>query len=191
MPKPSLVIILGEDKRHQQLIFRYLRRLGLETHQMRFRGSPSGDGSGEQLVRDQFPIEVAEYRRRQANNETKLIVVTDADRLSVQERLSTLDRILQESRADSIRPETEQIARLTPKRNIETWILCLNSILVIDGDPLDEDTDYKKKRTDWSELIRPAAEALFAWTREHAQIPEACLRSLRLGVVELRQLNFT
>ena len=31
--------------------------------------------------------------------------------------------------------EHEQIARLVPKRNVETWILCLN------GQAADEDTD--------------------------------------------------
>jgi hypothetical protein len=33
----------------------------------------------------------------------------------------------------------EQIARLVPKPNIETWILCLN------GQAVDEDTDLQKE----------------------------------------------
>jgi hypothetical protein len=46
----------------------------------------------------------------------------------------------------------EQIAQLVPKPNIETWILCLN------GQAVDEDTDYKRRRDDWTELIHEAAE---------------------------------
>jgi len=54
----------------------------------------------------------------------------------------------------------EQIARLVPKRNIETWILCLN------GQAVDEDTDYKRRRDDWTELIPEAAETLSKWTHQ-------------------------
>lgn len=35
MARPSRVTVLAEDRRQQQLIFRYLRRIGLETHAMR------------------------------------------------------------------------------------------------------------------------------------------------------------
>ncbi len=99
--------------------------------------------------------------------------------------LAQLDRKLQEARVDAIRPNAEQIVRLIPKRNIETWISCLNDVQV------DEDTDYKRTRNDWPALLRAVAETLFAWTRNNAQIPEACVPSLRLGVAELRRLDFT
>jgi len=185
VPKPSQVIVLVEDYHQQQFVFRYLRRIGLDPHAVRFVTCPSGAGSGEQWVREQFAIEVATYRRRRASAETKLVVVIDADDSSVQERLAQLDRKLQEAEAVAIRPNTEQIARLVPKRNIETWILCLNDIQV------DEGTDYKRRRNDWPALIRAAAETLFAWTRNNAQITEACVPSLQLGVAELRRLDFT
>ena len=77
MAKPSQVIVLVEDNRHQQLVFRYLRRSGLEPHAMRFVLPSSG--SGEQWVRERFPVEVTAYRRRSTRAETKLIVVIDAD----------------------------------------------------------------------------------------------------------------
>lgn len=76
MAKPSRVTVLAEDRRQQQLIFRYLRRIGLEIHAMRLL-LPSA-GSGEQWVREQFPKELSEYRSRSARTETKLIAVTDA-----------------------------------------------------------------------------------------------------------------
>lgn len=181
MPKPSQIIILVEDKHQQNLVVRYLRRAGLDTHAMRLVPTPSGSGSGEQWVREQFPVEVAAYRRRHA--ETKLIVVIDADTHSVQERLRQLDQKLQQAEVHPINPATEEIARLVPKRNIETWILCLNHKAV------NEDTDYKKTHNDWEALTHTGVVTLYEWTRPSAQVPAGCIPSMRLGVNELRNLK--
>jgi hypothetical protein len=75
--KPSQIILLLEDSHHEQFIFRYLRKLNYGTHAIRIVRSPSGAGSAEQWVRDQFAVEVEAYRNRQAK--TKLIVLVDAD----------------------------------------------------------------------------------------------------------------
>jgi len=182
MSNPSLVIVLLEDERHQRFVFRYLRRIGLEPHAMRFVRPLSG--SGEQWVREQFPIEVAVFRRRNARVETKLIVVIDADNLTVQARLAQLDQKLREKDIDPIRT-AEQVARIIPKRNIETWILWLNAVEV------DEETDFKRSRNDWAELIRSAGEVLYTLSRPNAAVTESCISSLRHGIGELRRLNFS
>jgi hypothetical protein len=182
MAKPSQVIVLVEDNRQRQLIFRYLRRIGLEMHAMRFVLPASG--SGEQWVREQFSAEIAFYRIRSARAETKLIAVIDADNLTVQARLMQLDQKLRENGLQLIRVD-EQIVRLIPRRNVETWILYLNAVQV------DETTDYKSRRNDWTELIRPAAEQLYAWTRPNTQFPDNCLSSLKHGAAELRRLDFS
>ena len=78
---------------------------------------------------------------------------------------------------------TEQIARLVPKRNVETWILCLNEQAV------DEEIDYKRTRHDWNELIPPAAEGLWQWARSNDELPNFCVDSLRNGIRELRRLK--
>jgi hypothetical protein len=77
-------------KPSQRLVFRYLRRIGHESHAMRFVIASSG--SGEQWVREQFPVEVTVYRRRSARAETKLIAVIDADNFTLPERLTQLDQ---------------------------------------------------------------------------------------------------
>lgn len=87
MARPSQVIVLVEDIRHQQFVWRYLRRCGLEQHAIRLVSYPAAEGSGEQWVREQFGIDVKAYRLRRAHAETALIVIIDADALSVQERL--------------------------------------------------------------------------------------------------------
>jgi hypothetical protein len=182
MARPSQVIVLAEDKRQEQLISRYLRRIGLDNHDMRF--PPRSAGSGEQWVREQLPKELRAYRRRSARAETKLIAVVDADKSTVQKRLAQLDRRIREDGVELIRTEAEQVACLVPKRNIETWILCLI------GSAVDEETDHKTRRNDWDDLLQPAGNALYQWSRANAQIPDHCVPSLRHGVGELRRLNF-
>lgn len=94
----------------------------------------------------------------------------------VQDRLTQLDQKLQEDAIDLILMEADQVARLVPRRNIETWILCLN------GTAVDEEIDYKRTRNDWAELIRPATDALYTWSRPSAQIPDYLVPSLRHGI---------
>jgi hypothetical protein len=177
--RPSQVVLLLEDDRHLQFIFKYLRILDFGTHAMRVVKSPSGAGSAEQWVRKRFAVEVEARRSRQA--ETKLIVIIDADVHTVQQRILQLDQALREGGVPKIGNDDKgHVARLVPKRNIETWILCLN------GELVDEDRDYKRTREDWADLIQPAAGTLFAWTRPNAAVPRSCVKSLEAGIRELQ-----
>ncbi len=184
MSEPSLVIVVLEDDRHRMLVYRYLIKCNLKTHQIRVVPSPSGRGSAESWVRKQFVEEVSAYRVRQAKASTALIVVIDADTHTVQDRLNQLDQALRDGGKQRIDVGTEQIARLVPKRNIETWILCLTEREV------DEETDYKNETNGWNKLIPQAAETLFQWTRPKADLPTRCIDSLRSGVTELNRLRF-
>lgn len=183
MSKPSLVIVIVEDEHHEMLARRHLKQRGMGPHQVTYLRSPSGGGSAEQWVRARFAKEVSAYRNRQTRAETALVLIIDADTHTVQGRLAQLDRALEEGMVQPI-SNSEQIARLVPKRNVETWILCLN------GQPVDENTDYKTTRDDWNELIPPAAETLFQWTRPQVEVPIHCIDSLLSGIRELNRLGF-
>jgi hypothetical protein len=165
------------------LIYRYLRRHGLSPHQIRIKTSPFGQGSAEQWVRSTYGDEVKAHRIRCAGATAALVVMIDADTDSVQRRLTQLDQALAESEMQPV-DNNEQVARLVPKRNVETWILCLNEHEV------DETTDYKGKRDDWNLLIPVASEMLVQWTRSNAVLPDRCIDSLRKGVSELNRLRF-
>jgi len=180
MRKRCLVIVIAEDERQEMLARKYLRQQGLGTREIRFRSSPSGRGSAEQWVRKTFVDETRVYRSRQA--QTKLIVTIDADTNTIQYRFRQLDEALIDNGRERI-GAAEQIARLVPKRNVETWILCLN------GEAVNEETDYKQTRGDWGELTASAAQTLFQYTRPNAQLP-LCIDSLRRGVTELKRLRF-
>jgi hypothetical protein len=178
MNKRCLVIVVVEDAHHRMLIYRYLLQRGMGP--VRIELSPSGQGSAEAWVRKTFVKEVSAYRNRHA--QTKLIVVIDADTATVEDRLRQLDQALIENGKAPIDARTEQIARLIPKRNVETWVLCLN------GHSVDEETNYKKTRNDWNELIPQASETLLDWTRS-VEPPNHCVDSLRNGVRELKRLT--
>ena len=181
MSKPSLVIVIAEDGQHRMLVSRYLKKRGMEQHAIRAFVSPAGQGSAENWVRKKFVRETSIYRSRHA--QTALIVVIDADTRTVQDRLGQLDQALKDNGKRAVDSDTEQIARLVTKRNIETWILCLNEHAV------DEETDYKNN-DDWSKLIARSAETLFQWTRSGAEPPAYCVASLRSGIKEPHHLKF-
>ena len=105
----------------------------------------------------------------------------DADTYTVQQRIDQLDQSLRNAGGSAIADDGEGIARLVPKRNIETWVLCLNNVQV------NEDTDYKRQSDQWTELIRAAVGTLYEWTRPNAAVPESSVESLRIGTRELQR----
>jgi len=107
----------------------------------------------------------------------------DADAHTVQDRMEQLSHALEDGQVQPI-SNGERIAVLVPKRNVESWILCLNAQVV------NEATDYKGTRHDWKQLIPQAAETLFEWTRPNAVRSEHCIDSLSIGLSELSRLEF-
>jgi len=182
MSKPSQVIVVLEDDHHEMLIYRYLINCGMKRYAIRVHRSPSGQGSADSWVRKKFVQETNEYRNRQARAQTALIVMIDADTRTVQDRMNELDRALTDSGNPTV-GQSERIARLVARRNVETWILCLNQRAV------NEETDYKSAGTNWNELIPTAGETLCQWTHLPAEPPDHCIDSLRTGVRELKRLR--
>ena len=173
--------MLAEDKRHQNLIRRFLDRAGFGYHLVRFADLPSGRGCGEQWVRDRYVREVGALRLRSSRASTALIVAIDADTLDVADRATQLRLALSSAKLDA-RASGEQIAHLIPKRNVETWLLCLT------GQAVDEMTDYRNQ-PGIEAANKPAAEALFNWSRDNAAIPPHCVPSLRVAISEVRRVE--
>jgi hypothetical protein len=182
MPNRSQAIVLVEDEHHKMLLYRYLLRRGLSRHDIRIKPAPGGEGSAEQWVRANFATEVRAHRIRQARTTAALIVVIDDDTHTLTARLAQLDQELGKAGISALRPD-EPVVRLVPKRNVETWILCLN------GHQVNEATDYKEEVREWNQLVSTAAEALFRWSRLNAHVPQHCTESLTRGITELRRLE--
>ena len=181
MSKPSLVVVLAEDERHQRLSRQYLYRVGYGRHDIRFADLSSGRGSGAQWVLQRYPIEVQKFRSRAAKAKTALVVMIDADTNPIEQRSRQLQASL-EGGGSTLRRADEAIVHLIPRRNVETWVLCLS------GEHVDEVEDYSR-RPDVDALITTAGEALFRWTRGKVGRPANCVPSLETAIRELRRLE--
>jgi hypothetical protein len=176
MSSPSLVIVLAEDKRHQNFAWHFLKGLGYGAHQVRNEPLPAGRGSGEQAVRQRYLTSVLALRERASRAATALVVVIDADKSSVGDRQRELAEELR-SQALQERQASERIAHLIPKRHIETWVLCLR-----EGQPVSEEQDCKSAISDGD--VKPAAEEFYKSMRSGAGPPAYFVPSLCDGLVE-------
>jgi hypothetical protein len=188
MSKPTFVIVLCEDNLTFTFLRKYLQRCGVDRRGIRSEVSPSGRGAAENWVIRNFPVQVDAYRISKARKTTWLIVALDADRGTVTGRIEQLSASLRHCanpRLQDIDLESEKIARLVPRRNVETWILILS------GTSADEENDFSrdKQKESWYELIDPAVIELYEWTRPNAQFSDRCIPSLCHGLDELRNLS--
>jgi hypothetical protein len=108
-------------------------------------------------------------------------VMVDADKGTVDSRMVELAAALEADEFDP-REAGEPIVILIPKRNVETWILCLM------GESVEEDTDYSGRLIDRN-AVTVAANQLFDWTRPHAEVPDSCVPSLRRGLPEWARIG--
>lgn len=137
MSRTVNIVILCEDRQHEAFARRFLRQAGRGYRVQRVEVSPRGRGSGEQFVRARFAKELAYYRTRQHRVEQALVVVIDADRRTVAERVAQVDAAAADGGQDRRRPN-ERVAVFVPARNIETWLAYL------DGQAVNEDDVYPR-----------------------------------------------
>ncbi|MCF2149654.1 hypothetical protein IQ276_025125 [Desmonostoc muscorum LEGE 12446] len=129
------IVILCEDKQQEVFARHFLKKRGfILDKNLRITICPKG--AGEQFVRKRYPAEVKAYRSKNYLS-GMLVVLIDADKKTVEERLKQLDDALRED-SQQIRQPQEAIAIFIPKRNIETWIHYLQ------GETVDEETEYSK-----------------------------------------------
>ena len=141
------IVILCEDKQQEVFAIHFLQKRGF-TLDRNFRTEICPKGAGEQFVREKYAQEVVEYRRQRNKRSGMLIVLIDADKKTVEERLKQLDDALIEN-SQQLRQPSEAIAIFVPKRNIETWIHYLQ------GTNVDEETEYRKfkKQSDCKQYL--------------------------------------
>lgn len=180
----ATIVLLVEDINQENLLRRYLQERGHANRNMNVQRLTRGRGSGEQFVRQKYAFEVRAIRSQMKRTRACLIAMIDADTGTVEDRRRQLDRALrdaEEPARDSLEP-LESILNLIPKRNVETWILCLNSVVV------DESSDYKHDHRINTLSIKQAAQTLLSWTRSKANVPGNCVPSLRDCLTEFDRL---
>ena len=120
-------VLLAEDLSHARFVREFLKKIKgdfVEEHPSRI--SPSGIGSGEQFVRVNFPMEVNVFRSRNYQPKLGLVVVTDADRMEVDQRVSQLNNSLSQQQLHPIQKD-EPVLLVIPKWCIETWVFFLKA----------------------------------------------------------------
>lgn len=175
------MVVLAEDLRQQRFVRRYLYRVGYRPHEIRDEPLASGKGSGEQWVRERYRTAVGAYRSETKLIGTALIVVIDADKVGVAKRHQQLADSLRRGKMIVGRDDNEPIVHLIPKRNMETWVLCVT------GMEVDEETDYHRRRID--DQIDNAARAFFDGSRRKVTPPDHWIASLLSAIPEVQRLQ--
>lgn len=96
----------------------------------------------EQFVREHFPEQLEEHRRRRNRVSVALIVMVDGDDRGVDQRIAGLDDACRQRNIPSREP-SENVLVLVPTWRIETWLAYLG------GETVDEE------KRDYPRLPRP------------------------------------
>ncbi|MCY4460660.1 MAG: hypothetical protein OXC26_09755 [Albidovulum sp.] len=174
------IVLLCEDKQTNSFLRKFLKLRKFGSRSIHTIFNPS-NGSGEQYVRKNFPNQLKAIRQSQ---NALLIVVTDADNLSVEERRSTLQ---DECENQNIPPvnDSDRVVQFFPRRNIETWLKCLSSNAGID---VDEVTTYRKLK--YESDCGPLATNLYAMCHEKQKLREPVPPSLLNACEEYKKFKW-
>lgn len=178
MDRYSQIVILCEDRQQEVFARHFLVNCGINQSRIRVNICPAGGGAAEQFVRQQYPVEVREYRRRCNHLRIGLVVMIDADTKSVTGRANELeDELIRVSLPG--RQPNERIGIFVPKQNIETWIHYLQ------GESVNEMEEYPKFRG--SEGACKSLVVELAQNR-HTPLPENAPPSLQTACDELQRI---
>ena len=138
----------------------------------------TGKGSAEQYVRNRFPKELAEHRRRSVSQ--VLIVMLDGDKRGIRGRMAELDDACKNVKMEH-RGSKEQVIVLIPTWCIETWLAYL------EGETVDETRrDYRRLKR--SGDCRPHVNTLVEMCQKN-QLRQPSPPSLAAACNEYRRLR--
>ncbi|MBF0623235.1 MAG: hypothetical protein HQL82_00315 [Magnetococcales bacterium] len=131
------IILLCEDQQLLCFLSRFLKRRGWGSRDIHGMNAPPGVGSAEQWVRETYPGILQALRSK--GSSVVLLVGTDADTLSVVDRIAILDQACRNKNIPS-RLAQDPVIMVVPKRNIETWLAYLR------GESVNEVDNYPRYR---------------------------------------------
>jgi hypothetical protein len=175
-----LAVVLSEDTQTECFIRRFLIKQGWHRRQIRTETLPAGKGSGLVWVRERFVNELKSYRSRSTRGATCLIVASDADDKTVEQRIETFKRACADADVP-FRSDRERVCFVIPRRNIETWLAYLRDQAV------SEATTYAKY--DNESDCRDQVARLDVLCRRQRLEPEPAPQSLLTACSEYRRLR--
>lgn len=173
----SEIIVLCEGSADERFVRRFLALRGYDLRKVYTRKYPAGRGCGEQFVRENFPKELIELRRRRAR---ALIVLIDGDGKSIAQRKAELDAACKAADIP-VRKADEAALIAVPQRNIESWFVYL------EGGAWSETKDYAKRKRD--DLARASANKLHELCFRRQALPQPAPASLQEACMEWRRLR--
>lgn len=172
------ITLLCEDSQTDSFVRRFLKRRNFHGRDVRTLPLPEGRQSGEQWVRERYPAELRTIRGRQG---AYLIVVTDADDRSTNDRRRQLEAACREQNVPA-RTGADPVILIVPRRNIETWLAYLDA-----GNEVDEAKTYPRLKRE-RDCDRHAG-TLFGMCRDARQLDAAAPPSLREACEEYSRLR--
>jgi hypothetical protein len=167
MPGTSYVI-LCEDEAQATFARRFLIGRGANRHKFHVQRARPGEGSGEQYVRENAGKYVRGFRSKSRGGQA-LIIMIDADRYSVDERLEHICKSIDDAGVVEV-SEKARIGIFIPRRNIETWIAYIAEPSRTDINEID---DYRYPvPKQWEKTVE-------TYARERKPLPASAPPSLR------------
>lgn len=170
------LVLLCEDGQHETFVRRFLKRVGWSTHRLRVEKASAG--SGEQFVRERYPVELSGYRGKRGQVGQALLVMTDGDASGTAGRLQKLD-VECDGQGVERRQPAERVSVFIPTWNIETWLAYLDGGTVDEGRKdyprLDRERECQRHVDQLAEMCRqgqlrdPAPESLKTACKEYRE----------------------
>ena len=171
------IVLLCEDSQHEAFVRRFLKYRSFRRRDIRTVALPDGRRSGEQWVRERYPVELRAIRSVQ---NAYLIVVTDADNHSTEARRAQLEGECERQGVPG-RQGGDRVVVIVPRRNIETWLAWL------DGSNVDECGRYPRLPRERD--CATHARRLYDMCHEAQRLREPVPPSLRESCEEYRRLE--
>jgi hypothetical protein len=181
----SETVLLCEDDAQERFTKAYLKKCGLPCQSPYVRSlvaSREKKGGNDAWVLDRFPKELNACRQRNKKAKTRLLVLIDADKHSVEDRRRQLTERVKLAGFEEF-GKNEPAELLIPKRQIETWIRALR------GEIVTEDQDCKGWEKLDKEQLRLAAQTLYDWSRPNATLGSTCVPSLQAALPQWRRIG--
>jgi hypothetical protein len=171
------VVLLCEDKLLSACARRFLEHRRFKISEVP-RPPKNAGGSRKQWITEEYPRQMKVVRQRQ---EVALIVCTDADELTVGERIAELDKACEKAGIDPRKPE-EKILMVVPKWHIETWLSYL------DGNSVDEEKRLPHSYNGQEKKCKDPVNALVEMCTKRQILQEPAPPSLKAACEEYKKL---
>ena len=130
--------IVCEDGQTKDFLLNIMKSQGINERKIRINSAEAGIGSGEAFVRREYPKELKKLRSM-SYMKRALIVCTDADLYSIEERKTALDQYCKETDNCPARKKQEPVMIWIPRRAIENWIHFWGE----EDENVQEETEYR------------------------------------------------